>query len=116
MNAAARDARELDDAATVHAAREGVVHALAPLAASPLDEQAAVQMRQALAKATSPKVREALRRLVATPRATGGASRPLLTAVPSTAGREPGAAHQAPVRSDARPCQPSDNCAAGGVA
>lgn len=115
MNAAARDASELDDAATVHAAREGVVHALAPLAASPLDEQAAAQMRQALAKATSPRVREALRRLVATPRATG-ASRPLLAAVPLTAGREPGAAHQAPVSADARPCQPSDNCAAGGVA
>ena len=29
MTATAREARELTDAATVHAAREGVVHALA---------------------------------------------------------------------------------------
>lgn len=84
MNATAREGRELTDAATVHAAREGVVHALAPLAASPLDEHAAAQMRQALAKASAPRVREALRRLVATPpRPT---QRPTLIAVPSTAG------------------------------
>ena len=84
MNATAREGRELTDAAAVHAAREGVVRALSPLAASPLDEQAAAQMRQALAKASAPRVREALRRLVATPQRP--AQRPVLAAVPSTTG------------------------------
>lgn len=112
MNTAARDARELADAATVHAAREGVVHALAPLAASPLDEQAADQMRLALAKATSPKVREALRRLVATPRPT---QRPTLAAVPSTTGGDCATDRQAPTIPYPGPCQ-SNPATAGGVA
>ena len=84
-NAAAhpsQDLVDLVDAATVHAASRGVVHALAPLAASPLDEHAAARMRQALTRATSPTVREALRRLVATPRPGIAGSRPPLAAVP----------------------------------
>lgn len=112
MNASARDVRELADAATVHAAREGVVHALAPLAASPLDEQAAAEMRLALAKATSPKVREALRRLVATPRPT---QRPPLSAVPSTTGRDRAADRPAPTTPRPGPCQ-SSPAATGGLA
>ena len=112
MTATAREARELTDAATVHAAREGVVHALAPLAASPLDEQAAAQMRQALAKATSPRVREALRRLVATP--PRSSQRPALVAVPSTAG---GGGQDRPAQATPvpDPSQPSTG-PAGGVA
>lgn len=94
MNVTAREVRELTDAATVHAAREGVVHALAPLAASPLDEQAAARMRQALAKATSPGVREALRRLVATP--PRRPQRPPLSAVLSTTGGDSGTARPTP--------------------
>jgi broad specificity polyphosphatase/5'/3'-nucleotidase SurE len=112
MNTAACDARELADAATVHAAREGVVHALAPLAASPLDEQAADQMRLALAKATSPVVREALRRLVATPRPT---QRPTLNAVPSTAGGDRAADRPASTTPHPGPCQPTPAAAGGGA-
>lgn len=104
MNATALEARDLADAATVHAAREGVVHALAPLAASPLDEQAAARMRQALAKATSPRVREALRRLVATP--PRSPHRPPLSAVPSPAGGDTGSDRLAPTSSTPSPRPP----------
>lgn len=51
------------DAAAVWAAREQVVAALGPLAASPLDEMACARMRLALARASSPEVRAAIRRL-----------------------------------------------------
>lgn len=54
---------ELGDAATVHAARRDVVQAVAVLAASPLDEQAADRMRVALARATSPTVQRAVGRI-----------------------------------------------------
>lgn len=113
MNATAREARDLADAATVHAAREGVVHALAPLAASPLDEQAAARMRQALAKADSPGVREALRRLVATPRRSS--QRPTLSAVPSPAGGDSGPDRLAPTNPIPSPHPPTE-APAGDVA
>ncbi|MGL5827190.1 MAG: hypothetical protein ACRCYU_20590 [Nocardioides sp.] len=69
--------RELADAAAVHAARDAVVVALGPLAASPLDEQATSRMRAALDRAHSPAVRQAIRRL-----SRPGESRPPLQAVP----------------------------------
>jgi hypothetical protein len=55
--------RELEDAAKVHAARDEVVRALGPLAASPLDERAVEEMQKALGRASSPAVRQAVRRL-----------------------------------------------------
>lgn len=68
----ARERRDLAAAATVHATREAVVRALGPLAARPLDERAARQMRRALARATSAEVRAALRHLeTSRPRRTG---------------------------------------------
>ncbi len=68
--------RELQDAAAVHAARSRVMEALGPLAARPLDEAAADQMRTALERATSPAVRTALRRM-----ARPGETRPALVVV-----------------------------------
>lgn len=60
-------ARDLAAAATVHAARDAVLSALGPLAACPLDEQASQRMRQALARAQSRAVRQALTRLSGSP-------------------------------------------------
>lgn len=58
-----RDTQELQAAAAVNRAREVVVRALGVLAAKPLDEQAAEQMRAALDEAGSAEVKAALRRL-----------------------------------------------------
>ena len=55
--------RERVEAAAVAAAREEIVRALGPLAASPLNEPAVQRMRRALARADSPAVRAAVRRL-----------------------------------------------------
>ena len=55
--------RERAEAAAVAAAREEIVRALGPLAASPLNEPAVQRMRRALARADSPAVRAAVRRL-----------------------------------------------------
>lgn len=55
--------RALADAATVHAVRRQVMSALGLLAASPLDEFVAQQMRGALDRVESAEVREAIRRL-----------------------------------------------------
>lgn len=74
--------RDLADAAAVHAAREAIVLALGPLAASPLDEQATARMKAALERAESPAVRRAIRRLD-----RPGESRPPLQAVPSMTDR-----------------------------
>ena len=76
-----RIAADLDAAATVHAARLQIVEAIAPLAASPLDERAADRMRRALERARPPKVRAALSRL------GQGHPRPPLRLIPTTAGR-----------------------------
>lgn len=80
MSRRPRAAEDLADAAAVHAAREQIVQALGPLAASPLDEQATTQMRHALERAQSPAVRRALRRLT-----RPGEPRPPLAAVPRMA-------------------------------
>jgi len=78
MSSPNRVPRDLADAAAVHAARDAIVLALGPLAASPLDEQATARMKAALARAESPAVRSSLRRL------TGPVGpRPPLQAVPS---------------------------------
>lgn len=108
-----REARELADAATVHAAREDIVQALGPLAASPLDEQAVERMRRALAKADSPAVRKALRRLSSLVRPP--ATRPVLVSVPSIADRATGSRPQAP-QPPGRPCQLVSSTAPGGAA
>lgn len=63
MRHTTRAAGDLADAAAVHAAREEIVQALGPLAARPLDEQATSMMRNALERAESPVVRDAIRRL-----------------------------------------------------
>lgn len=76
MSRPTREARDLADAAAVHVAREEIVEALGPLAARPLDEQAAVRMRLALERVQSPAVRLAIRRL-----GRPGESRPPLMAV-----------------------------------
>lgn len=55
--------QSLDDRAFVDATREAIVLALGPLAASPLDKQAAPQMRRALRRADSPAIRAAIRRV-----------------------------------------------------
>jgi hypothetical protein len=60
------EARELEDAAAVHAAREDIARAVGELAARPLDEQAAERMRRALARASSARVRGAVRRITGT--------------------------------------------------
>lgn len=84
--------RELDAAASVHAARQCVISAVAGLASSPLDQQAAAQMREALARADSTRVRSALARLsqdpggepagrVVAPQATAGPCRSHLRAI-----------------------------------
>lgn len=86
-----RVAQDLVAAAAVHAAREEIVQALGPLAASPLDEQAAARMRRALERVQSPAVRRSLRRLT---RFEG--SRPPLVPVPTTAESSGAARHQAP--------------------
>lgn len=108
------EARELADAATVHAAREDIVQALGPLAASPLDEQAVERMRRALARADSPAVRAALRRLrvAVTPPA---ARRPFLVSIPSIADRALGPRPPAP-RPPAQPCELVAAPIAGGAA
>jgi len=71
---------DLADAAAVHAVRDEIVQALGPLAASPLDEHATTRMRDALERAQSPAVRQALRRL-----SGPGESRPPRLAVPKMA-------------------------------
>lgn len=58
-----QEARETADAARVTAAREDIVLALGPVAASPLDEPAVDRIRRILARADSAAVRSALRRL-----------------------------------------------------
>lgn len=77
MSRQPRPADDLAAAAAVHAARQEIVQALGPLAASPLDEQATIRMRRALERAESPAVRRALRRV-----SRPGESRPPLQAVP----------------------------------
>lgn len=59
------DARDLSAAATAHVAKERILSALGDLAARPLDQQAARQMREALAQADSSAVRDALTHLEA---------------------------------------------------
>lgn len=104
--------RDLADAAAVHAARDAIVLALGPLAASPLDQQATVQMKAALERAESPAVRRAIRRLSRPP----GEARPPLQAVPPmTTDRTAGARQQAPPAAR-RSCQFMAPALAGGVA
>ncbi len=110
---AAAEAPELADAATVHAAREDIVQALGPLAASPLDEQAVERMRRALARADSPAVKAALRRLRVAVRPA--MPRPFLVALPTIADRALGSRLPAP-RPRARPCQSAAPPVAGGAA
>jgi hypothetical protein len=71
--------RELADAAAVHSARQNVVHAIASLAAQPLDEGAAEQMRAALARASSPSVQQARTRLTTSLQGP----RPVLVCIPT---------------------------------
>lgn len=66
---------ELRAAAAVHAAREQLLQAVSSLACTPLDQHAAQQMREALARAESPAVKAALRRI------TPKSARPRLTVV-----------------------------------
>jgi len=111
MSSTNRAPRDLVDAAAVHAAREEIVQALGPLAASPLDEQATTRMRVALERVESPAVRRAIRRL-----SQPGESRPPLTVIAATAAdRTGGARPQAPpvVR---RSCQLIGAFAPGGAA
>ena len=63
MSDSPRIPADLSDAAAVHAAREEIIRALAPLVASPLDEDAVARMRRALESAGSDEVRRAVRRL-----------------------------------------------------
>lgn len=100
----------LADAAAVHAAREEIVQALGPLAASPLDEQATTRMRRALERVESPAVRSALRRL-----SRPGESRPPLMAVPRTADL-PGGLRDQVLASAPRLEQFAGACAPGGAA
>lgn len=85
------EARDLAAAAAVHAAREDIVKALGPLAASPLDERACERMRRALARADSAAVRDAVRRLTAPFSAgePGPDARPRLRSVPQVAADRP---------------------------
>ncbi len=76
-------AQELADAAAVYAAREEIIRALGPLAASPLDERAADGMRAALERVQSPAVRRAVRRL----KRPASDSRPHLFSLPGGAER-----------------------------
>lgn len=55
--------RSLTDAASVNAAREEIVRALGPLAASPLDEPAVAEIQQVLGRVDSPVLRQALRKV-----------------------------------------------------
>lgn len=79
---------ELVDAATVHAARRDVVQAVAALAVSPLDEQAADLMRAALTRATSPAVKRAVGR-IGSSRGTPAAKRAALVCLPPAIDEEP---------------------------
>lgn len=72
---------ELADAVAVCAARADVVAALGPLAARPLDEQAVERMRLAVARAGSPAVRSAVRRL--SPAGALAAAPPAVALAPS---------------------------------
>lgn len=93
MSDDADGAHELVDAATVHAARRDVVQAVAALAASPLDEQAADRMRAALARATSPTVQRAAGRITAPRRTSAAGSRAPLVGLPAAAVEEPAGSH-----------------------
>ena len=86
-------AHELVDAATVHAARRNVVQAVAALAASPLDEQAADRMRAALARATSPTVQRAVGRITSPRRTPAVGRRAGLVGLPAAAAVEPAGSH-----------------------
>ena len=77
---------ELVDAASVAARRE-VVQAVAALAVSPLDEQAADLMRAALTRATSPAVKRAADRIGAS-RGKAAARRAALVCLQSAAKEE----------------------------
>ena len=92
MSRTDRAAQDLADAAAVYAAREEIVQALGPLAASPLNEQAAARMRQALARVESLAVRHALRRL-----SWRGEPRPPLMPVLTSAERPRSSRAQAPL-------------------
>ena len=81
MSDDANGVHELVDAATVHAARREVVQAVAALAVSPLDEQAADRMRTALTRATSPAVKRAAGR-IGSSRRTAAANRAALVCLP----------------------------------
>lgn len=112
MSRPQRIPRDLADAAAVHAARDAILLALGPLAASPLDERATIQMKAALERAESPAVRRAIRRLSR----PGEESRPPLQAVPPmTTDRTVGARQQAPPASR-RSCQFMAPQLAGGAA
>lgn len=89
-----RDRSELVDAATVHAARERIVRTLGPLAARPLDEDAAEQMRLALDNNESPAVRAAVRRL-----ARPGDDRPNLVVITPSGKPAPERPQEPPGRS-----------------
>jgi len=67
---------DFDAAAAALAAREGIVKAIGPLAASPLSEGAAERMRTAIDRSMSPQVRAALRTI------TAPSPRPSLVSVP----------------------------------
>ena len=97
-----RTAGDLADAAAVHAAREQIVSAIAPLAVRPLDQQAAAQMRVALERLDSPQVRAAVRRL-----SRDEERRPFLRVVTTSADRDPGPGREAPSVSPLGPCQPT---------
>ena len=91
MSDDADGAHELVDAATVHAARRDVVQAVAALAASPLNEQAADRMRAALARATSPTVQRAAGRITAPRKTAPVGGRAALVSLP--AAEEPAGSH-----------------------
>ena len=101
MSDHAREARDLSDAAAVHAARQDIATAIASLAARPLEELAAEQMRRALTRSTSASVRRSLRRLAEVERS----SRPVLVAVHPIVGRAMGSPLQAPQPELLGPCR-----------
>ena len=102
---------DLADAAAVHAAREQIVQALGPLAASPLDKQATTSMRRALERAESPAVRRALRRL-----SRPGESRPPLMAVPKMADKPRSLCGQVLASAPRLVTELAAACASGGAA
>ena len=110
MSDHAREARDLSDAAAVHAARQDIATAIASLAARPLEELAAEQMRRALTRSTSASVRRSLRRLAEVERS----SRPVLVAVHPIVGRAVGSPLQAPQPELPGPCR--HESAPGGAA